>query len=359
MVNNETRRADTKVRDPELNRAPLRLLAADAAATAPDPGPARWIDEDDVTALVSLPDVIAAIKSAYLRAAAGEIISMPKTFVSWAGGSMHAIGAAATSAGLAVSKTWAHTGGGATPVLAAWDVATGTLRAVIQAFALGQLRTSAVTGAATSILAADRCRRLAVIGTGKQAEAQVAAVAAVREISEIAIHSPTPEHRRSFAERIENHSGLTVHAVDSVAAAVDGADIVITVTRATEPFVSNAMLAERVHINAVGAITPERAELEASVVAGARRVVADDVATAWQLSPRELSDITAAQVLSLGSVLSAGERLEGAGVTVFKALGTGISDLAVAELVVTRASAADIGRPLCVSPRSQPKLWSN
>lgn len=321
--------------------------------------PPRWIGEDDVVAMVSLPEVIGAIRDAYVRAEAGDIVAMPKTFASWTGGSLHAIGATAVSTGLAVSKTWAHTRGGATPLLAAWDVDSGKLLAVIQAFALGQLRTSAITGTATSFMAAERCERLAVIGSGKQAEAQVAAVAAVREIRDVAVYSPTFEHRISFAQKITQHSGIAAHAANSVAEAVDQADVVVTVTRATEPFITTSMLADRVHINAVGAITPERAELEPTVVARARRVVADDVAAARQLSPRELSPATAPHVLSLGSALVAEEQIEGHGLTIFKALGTGISDLAVAEIVFERAIAAGAGRPLSVSPRSLPRLWSN
>ncbi len=324
----------------------------------PAGGPARWIGEDDVVSLVSLREVIAAVRGAYQRAAAGEIVAMPKTYASWNGGTLHAIGAVATSTGLAVSKTWAHTGGGATPLLAAWDTATGRLHAVIQAFALGQLRTSAISGAATSILAAERCERLAVIGSGKQAEGQIAAVAAVRDVGSIAVYSPTAEHRVAFAARIAERSGIETRPAGSVAEAVDQADVVVTVTRATEPFIGSSMLANRVHINAVGAITPERAELEPAVVARARRIVADDVAAARQLAPRELSAANAPHVVSLGAALIADDRLDGHGVTIFKALGSGISDLAVAELVIERASAANVGRALSVSAKSQPKMWS-
>jgi alanine dehydrogenase len=336
----------------------IAARAVPALSARPDSDPPRWIDEDDVVGLVSLPQAIGAIRDAYLRAAAGEIVAMPKTYASWDGGTLHAIGAVASSTGLAVSKTWAHTGGGATPILAAWELATGRLLAVIQAFALGQLRTSAISGTATSMLAAEDCTRLAVIGSGKQAEGQIAAVAAVRDIDNIAVYSPTAEHRKSFAAKIAERSGIATRAAHSVAEAVDQADVVVTVTRATEPFIGSCMLANRVHINAVGAITPERAELEPAVVARARRIVADDVAAARQLAPRELSAANAPHVVSLGAALVADDRLDGHGVTIFKALGSGISDLAVAELVIERASAANIGRPLSVSPKSQPKMWS-
>jgi alanine dehydrogenase len=295
----------------------IGLTAPAVAQVHADSGSARWIGEDDVVRLVSLPEVIGAIRDAYLRAAAGEVVAMPKTYASWDGGTMHAIGAVSSSTGLAVSKTWAHTGGGATPLLAAWEASTGRLLAVIQAFALGQLRTSAICGTATSALAAARCEVLAVIGSGKQAEGQIAAVAAVRDIENIAIYSPTAEHRTAFAARIADRSGIATRAADSVAEAVDQAD-----------------------------------------VARARRVVTDDVAAARTLSPRELSAANAPHVLGLGRALAADDRLDGDGVTIFKALGSGISDLAVAELVIERASAADVGRPLSVSPRSQPKMWS-
>jgi alanine dehydrogenase len=334
------------------------VRATSTSPALPAFGPPRWIGEDEVVDLVSLPDAVDAIRAAYLRAATGGIVAMPKTYMSWDGGTMHAIGAVASSTGLAISKTWAHTGGGATPLLAAWDLATGGLLAVIQAFALGQLRTGAITGTATSILAAERSGALAVIGSGKQAEGQIAAVAAVRDIENIAVYSPTAEHRRSFAATIAEHSGIATRAAGSVAEAVDQADIVVTVTRATDPFISMSMLANRVHINAVGGITPERAELEPAVVARACRIVADDVPAARELAPRELSAANAPHVLPLAQALAAGDRLDGDGLTIFKALGSGISDLAVAELVLERASAENMGRPLSVSPKSQPKMWS-
>jgi len=336
----------------EIEEAPAVGLLTGRDATP------RWIGEDEVVASVTLPQAIRAIRGAYLRAAAGEVMAMPKTYASWDGGTMHAIGAVATSTGLAVSKTWTHTGGGATPLLVAWDLTSGRLLAVIQAFALGQLRTSAISGTATSVLAGQRCETLAVIGTGKQAEAQIAAVAAVRDVENVVVYSPTPEHRRTFATAVAERSRIATRAADSVAEAVDQADVIITVTRAAEPFLATSMLAKRVHINAVGGITPERAELQPAVVASARRIVADDVAAARQLSPRELSAANAPHVLPLGTVLAADERLDGEGITIFKALGSGISDLAVAELVIEQANSTEIGRPLTVSPRFQPTIWS-
>ena len=133
----------------------LDVTAVPALSARPDSGPPRWIGEDDVVGLVSLPQAIDAIRSAYLRVAAGEIVAMPKTYASWDGGTLHAIRAVASSTGLAVSKTWAHTGGGATPILAAWEGGYRPIARRHPGVRIGQFRTSAISGTATSILAAE------------------------------------------------------------------------------------------------------------------------------------------------------------------------------------------------------------
>jgi alanine dehydrogenase len=318
-----------------------------------------WLGEDDVVAAVSLPAVIAAVRGAYLRLAAGEIVPMRKTLATWDGGTLHAIGAVAPGGGLAVAKTWAHTSGGATPLLLAWDVAAGRLIAVIEAFALGQLRTSAVCGVATDALAAGQCDVVGVVGSGRQAEGQIAAIAAVRKVHEVRIYSPTREHRTAFAARIAERSGITTSAAASARAALAGAAVVVTVTRAREPVVSRAMVADGAHINAVGAISPERAELEPAVVRAARRVVADDVAAARDLASREFGYANAPHVLSLAGVLagSIGRPDNKDALTVFKSVGSGVSDLAVAELVLAHAQARGLGRPLTLSARAIPRMW--
>ncbi len=318
-----------------------------------------WIGESDVVASVSLAQAIDAVRQTYLRVASQEVVAMPKTVVAWRGGTLHALGAVDTASQLAVSKTWAHTPGGATPLLVAWNTATGKLIAVIEAFALGQLRTGAICGVATAALAREQCQIVGVIGSGKQAEGQIAAVAAVRKVEQIKIFSPNAAHRTSFAARIADRSGIPAVAVDSVAEAVAQASVVVTATRAREPFVSRQMLVDGVHVNAIGAITPERAELEPAVVTAARRLVADNVAAARELAPREFSPALATHVLSLAYVLahSVG-RPNAEALTVFKAVGCGVSDLAVAELAIAQARASGRGRPFSLAVRSDPRMWS-
>ena len=120
------------------------------------------------------------------------------------------------------------------PLLVLWDAESGALRAVVEAFALGQLRTAATSAVATDVLAPAGASVLAIIGSGKQSLAQIAAVLSRRPIEEVRIFSPTAAHRASLATRLAGQAPW-VRIVDCAtpAAAVDGADVVTTATRAT------------------------------------------------------------------------------------------------------------------------------
>ena len=106
---------------------------------------APWITEAEVLERLTLAGAISAVEQALAREAAGTAKTMLKTHVAWGEGhTLHAIGG--VDGDLVGTKTWAHTAGGANPLLILWDSETGERRAVIEAFALGQLRTAAMSG---------------------------------------------------------------------------------------------------------------------------------------------------------------------------------------------------------------------
>ena len=163
---------------------------------------AVWLTEADVAGTVALPDAVDAVRAALIAEHEGSAQTMAKTALAWGGGhTLHALGGLDRSTGFVATKTWAHTAGGAEPVLAVWDAETGRLVAMIEAFALGQLRTAAVSAVAFEAMAAPDASTVAIIGTGKQALPQVAAALDRREIDEVRVFSPTPAHRQAFAER--------------------------------------------------------------------------------------------------------------------------------------------------------------
>ncbi len=317
-----------------------------------------WIGERDVQ--LDLGSAIALLRKAMNRQAGGGARNMDKTHVQWPGGTMHAIGAVFTDSALLGVKTWAHTPKGATPLEILWDAETGKLLAVIEAFAMGQLRTAGMAGLATDCLAAPDADVLAICGTGKQALAQVAAVAAVRPLRLVRVTSPNAEHREAFAARVTKELGIRAGCCADTLAAVKDAPVITLVTRAKEPFLSAAMPARGSHINAMGAITPERAEFDAGLVARCAVVATDSVEQARALASELIaawgSDFSRARTMS--EIVAGGEgRPAGADLTLFKSLGVGIADLALAEALYHLARERGVGTTL-PTPAPQPISFS-
>lgn len=318
----------------------------------PDPPTRRreplWISEVEVAAVLSLDDAIAALEQGLRREARGEAVALEKTHASWDANTLHAIGAVFPAEGFAGTKTWAHTRGGAQPVFALFDSNRGELLALIEAFTLGQLRTGGISAVATRWLAAAEADELAIIGSGKQAAMQVRAVAAVRPLRRVRVFSPTAEHRAAFAARLRTERTGEVVECQSVEEAIAGAAIVTLCTRAKTPFTASPMLARGAHINAVGAITLERAEIESDVLERCSIVAADSVASAKALS-RELRQHFEPRgwdgLQPLSTVVAAGRpRPIDADLTLFKAMGMGLSDLSLAVEIYGRVLARGLGR---------------
>ena len=314
--------------------------------------PALWISEADVASLLDMAAAIAALEQGLQLEARGDAANMTKTHVAWPGGNLHAIGASFTGAGIAGTKTWAYTPKGSTPLLILFDSASGALLAVIEAFALGQLRTAAASGVATRRLARPEARAFAIIGTGEQALPQAAAVAAVRSIDGIRVFGRDPERRAAFARRVEEELGIPATGVGSVAAAVDGAEIITLATRATEPFLRSSMVARGAHVNAIGAITPERAEFEPELLGRCDPIVVDSVSQVQRLSREFMTHFAqgsaAWSVVTPLSAIVAGaqERPPAADLTLFKAMGMGISDLSLGIGCYRRAAEQGLGRSI-------------
>ena len=243
-----------------------------------------WITEAEVVRLMDMKGAIAALDQALALEAAGKAENMVKTHAIWGGHhTLHAIGATFPDAGFVGTKTWAHANGAA-PLLILFDSHNGSLKAIIEAFALGQLRTGGISGLATKYLAAEGACDMALIGTGKQAMTQLAAVAAVRPLKRVRAFSRNAAGRTEFVARAGKALGLNVEEASSVSQAIDGASIVTLVTRAIAPILGASMVASGTHVNAVGAISPERMEFEPALLERCAAVVVDSVPQVKNLS---------------------------------------------------------------------------
>lgn len=320
-----------------------------------------WISEADVVSMMDMREAIAALEKGLLAEAHGQAENMVKTHVEWEGNTLHAIGATFPGEGFAGTKTWAHTKGGATPLLILFDSHNGALLAIIEAFALGQMRTAGASGVATQWLAAADADEFAIIGAGKQAMAQVAAVLAVRPVRRIRVFSPNEERRSQFVARVNKEFGVETIPACSVQEAVKRASIITVVTRAADPIVSARMLDSGAHINAVGAIVPSRAEIASDVIARSTQVVVDTIPQAQRLS-RELLEFFGSDPGQWSSVRSLARLVEDRrprsssdDLTLFKSLGMGVSDLSLGIKLYRKAVDLDLGskfaHPQKVSPR--------
>lgn len=311
-----------------------------------------WISEAEAASLLDMHAAIDALDETLRLEAAGDAANMTKTHAAWPGGTLHAIGATLRRDHIAVTKTWVNTARGSTPLLLLFDAAAGRLLAALEAFALGQLRTSGISGIATRTLAREDARTLAIIGTGEQALPQVAAVAAVRPITSVRAFSRDAGRRETFARRVRDTLGIEAAAAATVADAVRDADVVTLATRATAPFLTPAMVARGTHVNAVGAITPERAEFEAGLLDRCDVIAVDNVDQVRALSSEFRAYFTApgrdeSRVMPLSAPLAHGQtRPKDADLTLFKAMGMGISDLAVGLRCYRRAVERGVGRAM-------------
>ena len=325
--------------------------------------PPLWITEADVTSAIALPDAIAALEQALRLEAQGRAASMPKTHLMvGSNDAMHAIGGSVSGAGLCGTKTWVNVGGKSQTVLVLFSLEDGRLRAVIEATALGQTRTAAMTGVGTQRLAAPEADELSVIGSGKQALPQVAACAAVRRLKHVRVFSRRPEARTSFADSVRKELGLKVTACASLEETVRDSPIVTLITNATQPFFSSALAARGAHINAMGAIVPARAEFTQDIFPRAAVIAVDHVASVRELSSefrqRFGDDEAGWRTVTPISQLVAGDaaRPAGADLTLFKAMGMGLSDLALAVEVMTRVERRGGAHALPERVRVPPRL---
>lgn len=322
-----------------------------------------WITEADVVSLISLPEAVGALERTLALEAAGQAANMPKSVLMVGDNdAMHALGASVAGAGLCGTKTWVNVGGKSSTVLVLFSLEDGALEAVIEATALGQMRTAAMTGVGTRRLAPQGADEMTVIGTGKQALPQVAACAAVRDLKKLRIFSRNPAARARLAEAVGGQFDFDIVCAETLEDAVRDAPIVTLITNATMPFFTSAMAAPGSHINAMGAIVPKRVEFTDDIFPRCAIVTVDSLDNIRALSAEFRSyygedDAAWAEVQPISALIAADTtRPEGCDLTLFKAMGMGISDLALGVEILDRARAANIGHAVPERVRTPPRF---
>jgi ornithine cyclodeaminase/alanine dehydrogenase len=303
-----------------------------------------WLSEDDVTALVSPGEAIPVIEDCFRRIAAAQVELLPRRRFAVDGGSFAVMAAADRGLGVAGLKSYAVAGGRAEFVVCLFDLADASLVATIAADRLGQVRTGAASGVAAKHLARPGAASLGLIGAGRQAESQLAAIrAAVPSIERVVVSSRTPERAAAFAER----HGAEVADGPAEAGACD---VVVTATSSRDPVLRGDWLSEGALVCAIGANVPTARELDSQVIARATLVCCDSLEDARLESGDLIEPVAAGQldwleVQELHSIV-AGElpgRQRDDDVIVFKSNGIAPWDVALAHEVVRRARERGVG----------------
>ena len=155
------------------------------------------------------------------------------------------------------------------------DPATGLELADMDATRITSFRTGAAGALAVQHLARPEASRLGLVGAGEQARTQVAAIRQVRPIRAVTIHSRTATRARALRDELEEAHGLKAVVVEDMALAVRDQDIVVTTTPSTSPLVRREWVRAGTHINAVGADSPGKQELDPGILTAARIFVDD------------------------------------------------------------------------------------
>ena len=227
----------------------------------------------------------------------------------------------------------------------------GSPVAIVDASEITAIRTAAVSGLATRLLAREDAGDLAILGTGVQARTHLEAMAEVRKLRRVRVFGRNEVRRQAFAQREGERLGIEVEVCGSVAETVSGADIVCTTTSAAEPILFGDQIASGAHINAVGSSIARARELDTAAVVRSRLFVDRRESTLNEggdfLFPKNEGAIDDDHILGeigelvLGQVEGRRSRDE---VTLFKSLGLAVEDLAAAHFVYERAREEGTGQ---------------
>ena len=322
----------------------------------------RILSAADVRQAVTMAEAIEAVKKAYIQLSAGQALAPLRTPVPVDRRDgvtlfMPAYLAASDALGAKIVSVFPQNREAGLPlihaIVIAIDARTGQPAAVMDGTYLTALRTGAASGVATDLLARPDARVAAIFGAGAQGRTQLEAVCTVRLIEKAWVYDAIPEAARAFAQEMSSRGQpipATIAVAQSPAQALGEADVVCTATTSTRPVFDDADLKPGVHINGIGAYTPEMQEIPAATVARARVVVDSRTASLAEagdlIIPLRQGLFSEAQIHGeIGEVAAA--RLPGRGskdeVTFFKSVGLAVQDVAVAEIALRRASELGLG----------------
>ena len=306
--------------------------------------------EQDITELLDIETAIAAVEEVLRDQAEGYATNRPRYRVAMPASQLHVMAAGDKRLGVTGLKAYTASRKGARFLVLLYDSENGDLLAMIEGDRLGQMRTGAASGVATKYMARADADTIGIYGTGWQAESQLMAVCAVRQIKSIAAYGRNAERREAFARKMTSLLRVEVSPVEAPEQAARGQSIVITATNAREPVLKGEWIEPGTHLNVVGSNFLSKAEVDVETIRRASIVAVDSIeqsrVEAGDLMPAiERGVISWESVTELGRIVAGRDtgRASERDVTMFKSNGIALEDISTALRVYNLARERGIG----------------
>ncbi len=307
-----------------------------------------YLTEAEVAAVLTPAMAADAIEDAFRSLAGGSAAVQERVRTITPAGKLSMVGGVMMDEDRAGAKVYPTTKDGRFGfVVLLFQLSTGEPLAIMKGSALTEIRTAATSVVAARYLAPPDSKVLLLFGSGRQASSHAVAFARQFELAEIRLINRRPADE--FANKIEQATGVPTVQVSGQRAALENVDLIVTATRSTEALFDGAQLPQRCHISAVGATTPESRELDSETIARAETIVVESIKQARI----EAGDLLLAdegqvweKVRELSALVSSPAIVRPEGVSVYKSLGIGLEDVAVADAVYREAVVRSVGRIL-------------
>lgn len=324
------------------------------------------LSDSDVRSAVSMTKVVDAVEQALMEEHDGMVIMPPRANLMREGTFLRVMPAYLLRSGLFGYKSFhGSTDRGVRYIVVLCSAENGEILAIIDAAYLTALRTGATSGVATRYMAPEGPVTVGLIGSGLEAQTNLAAIAAVRPIAGVKVYSRSPERRAAFARSAAEDLGVSVTAVDSPEAAVRESSLVLvaTFTGYNGPVAYHGKWLEAgQHVVSIGATSPFLREMDAEAFAGATTVVFDTpAAQVFEESgdllaiDDELRDRLRAAPTLPGVVAAGLMPRADKDITLFKSVGSAAQDIAAAKAVYDVALTRGLGRDIGIL--AEPKTF--
>jgi len=310
--------------------------------------------ESDVEKLATMKMAIEAVEQAFGFQAEqkADVVARRGCRLNLDGGMLYTMSASLPTLGYAGLKSYINVGGVRQSAVLLYKC-DGRLAAIIEAETLGRMRTGAASAVATKYMARENSSLLGIFGTGLQARSQIGAIREVHLIKTVFAYSRDAAKREKFCKEMTEILGIDINPAATPEEAVKGMDIVVTATTSKEPVFKAEWLSKGTHINAVGADSKSKRELDAETVGKCACVVVDcheqsmlesvDLAQAAEKEAFFWEDARELGMVVIGEFPGREDNNE---ITLFESQGIALEDVALAARIFDQAVQSGMGENL-------------